>query len=180
MKDIIRFLREKPPLMMLDFLFIRVGKTAPLLSTLQEISAKWDSEEVQIQWQLIERDSLAGMVYPSKLPFFDGIVLNLDVNDENLIEMRKQFWEEVIWKTENLPKPLAIVIPSSKKLGSLSKSQTIEGLSLQRVTDRPWELFETSDEVPSEIFSWLMAVCNTFARKKEKALLLEQEEVSQS
>ncbi len=173
MKRLLNFLLERNDYGRLDFLFIRVGKTSPLLQKLIELSPK-DEDVKTINWDLIEVDSLEGFRFPNKMPEIDGIALVLDINDENVSEMRRNFWEYFVW--QGIPKPVALVIPDSSKLGSLSKSQVMEALSLQRVTDRPWELFEMGENVETQVFNWLLVASATVISLMAKDEYLKQQE----
>ena len=70
-----------------------------------------------------------------------------------------------MWKTEDKPLVTALIIPNSNKLGSLTKSQVIETLSLIRLTDRPIEIFEMKDTTGLDIINWIIKMSIYIHRK---------------
>lgn len=170
MKRLINFLLERKIYDNLEILFIRVGKTTPLLQKLIDLSPII-KEERKVNWELIEVDRLHDLRNRGALEKADAIVMALEMTDENIGEIRRDFWEDFVWKTD--PKPIAIVIPSTTKLGSLSKSQAIEALSLQRITDRVWEIFEMENEIETEIHEWLLIASSKIAGTEREEQIKE-------
>ncbi len=173
MMRLLNFLLEKKTYDDLEILFIRVGKTTPLLQNLIDLSPII-KEERKVNWDLIELERLNHLRGSKKIQKADAIVLALELTDENVGEMRRDFWEDFIWKLE--PKPVAIIIPPTTKLGSLSKSQAIEALSLQRVTDRVWEIFEMKEGVDVEVHEWLLMAASKVVSTKEHQESINQKE----
>ncbi|RMG26930.1 MAG: hypothetical protein D6732_20625 [Methanobacteriota archaeon] len=176
MKQLLNFILERKSYDNLDILFIRVGKTTPLLQKLIDLSPII-KEERKVNWDLIEVSRLHDLRNSGKLNKADAVVLALELTDENIGEIRRDFWEDFIWKYN--PKPTAIVIPSTTKLGSLSKSQAIEALSLQRVTDRVWEIFEMADGVDVEIHEWLLMAASKVVSDIQEELKDEEDQNSE-
>ena len=53
-----------------------------------------------------------------RVNFIHGDVLNeadwrKALEDQDIVDLRKDFWEHSIWKTEEYPLPVAIIIPNS-------------------------------------------------------------------
>lgn len=150
----------------MKFLYLRIGATEKLFEEFDK-----NSSELGITWDLNESATFREYHFSSNLSEYDGILLNMDLSDDELTEFRKDFWENYVWKTEDKPLVTALVIPDSTKIGSLTKSQVIEGLSLIRLTDRPFEIFETSSDSVEKITDWIIGMC-IIAHRKER---IEQE-----
>ena len=150
----------------MKFLYLRIGTTEKLYEEFEK-----NSSELGITWDLNESPTFREYHFSSNTTEYDGILLNMDISDNELTEFRKDFWENYVWKTEDTPMVTALVIPDSTKVGSLTKSQIIEGLSLVRLTDRPFEIFETSSDNVEKITNWIINMC-IVAHRKER---IEQE-----
>ncbi len=91
---------------------------------------------------------------------FEGILYLIDSTKEEMIKHERNFlWEKIVWNPETQNLPIAICAYNSNLLGALSRGELIENLSLIRLTDRLWNLFETPD-VSSilEALVWLKKV----------------------
>ena len=150
----------------LVFHYLRVGKTTKIFDDL-----KASTEQYEIEWKLHETDSFLGQYFGTLYEDVDGSIINLEVNEENLVEFRKDFWENYVWKTRHTPIVTAFIIPNSETPGSLTKSQIFDLLSLNRLNDRAFELFELGKEDMQEITSWLVkmtAIVHKKPRKEEE------------
>lgn len=169
MSNFLEFLREQQNFTALDLQFIRVGKTAPLLGELQALT-----KEYNINWRLEEVDSLEELYVPKfSDPLLDGIILSLDVTDENTESVRRSFWNNFIW-AGLIPLPLAIITPDESLLGSLSQTEIYRILHLIRLTDRPWKHFCTHD--PIAILNWVLPASSSVLRRMQKQQLLQTTE----
>jgi len=128
---------------------------------MKEQSVKWHQHEVEFFHQYQFKESYGR---------FDGAIINIDIDEDNVTQQRREFWEHFIWKTSEMPLPVAIVIPSTQGYGSLSKAQVFEYLSLIRLTDRPFELFEYNENVVSEVYGWLTRLSSLVHRKKREEM----------
>lgn len=151
MKRWFNFARSKLDTIGLRFHYLRVGNTESILDALKALTL--DSE---VEWDLIEIESFNRVKLPTTFSEFSASIINLGIDDENVKEVRKQFWENYIWVTEDDPIPLALIIPDSNEPGSLTKSQVIESLSLVRLNDRPFEIFEFNDDTSTQLMQWLL------------------------
>lgn len=166
MKEVLNFIRGKLDTTSLKFHYLRIGKAAPLLDDLRA-----ESEDLNLTWDHEEADSFADYHFGSSYAEYDGALINLGINDENVAEIRREFWQNFIWETEDKPLLLAIVYPDTSTFGSLSRSQLIESLSLVRLTDRPFELFENNNKTISKIIDWigsLASVVHRIEREEEE------------
>ncbi len=145
------------------FHYLRVGKTAKLLDDLRQ-----KTTETGIEWVQHESQTFAGYHFGRSYREFDGAVVNLAIDDGNIANVRKDFWENFVWKTEDFPQVFALVIPSSMQYGSLTKAQVMEALSLVRLTDRAFEIFENSEDIAEKIVSWLTGMTAIVHRKKRE------------
>ncbi|MHA1707881.1 MAG: ADP-ribosylation factor-like protein [Candidatus Heimdallarchaeaceae archaeon] len=109
---------------------------------------------------------------------FEGILYLIDATKEEMIKHERNFfWEKIIWdeRTKNLP--VVVCAYNSNLQGALTRGELIENLSLIRLTDRLWELFETPD-VPSLLtaIQWMKRVIHMGYVKpwEEKEKLLEK------
>ena len=150
----------------MKFLYLRIGSAEKLY---EEFSN--NSSELGITWDLEESPTFREYHFGANITEYDGIVVNIGVFDNEIHEFRKDFWENFVWITENNPMVTAIVIPDSSKVGSLTKSEIIEGLSLVRLTDRPFEIFESSGDNVEKITNWIIDM-SIIAHRKER---IEQE-----
>lgn len=162
MSEVLKFTIGKLNKKELKFHYLRIGKAAPLLDNLREDS---EDNELEAEWIQHEAQTFQDYHYGSSYEEYDGTILNLGVNDENIAEIRRQFWEYFIWKTQDRPQLLAIVVPDYNSFGSLSKGQLIEALSLVRLTDRPFKIFENKKETIPEIVEWLTSMASVVHRK---------------
>jgi hypothetical protein len=109
---------------------------------------------------------------------FEGLIYLIDATKEEMIKHeRNYFWEKVIWNSETKNLPIAICAYNSNLQGALSRGELIENLSLIRLTDRLWNLFE-APEIPNllEALKWLKRVIHIGHVKswEEKEKLLEK------
>lgn len=91
---------------------------------------------------------------------FEGLLYFIDSTKEEMIKHERNFlWEKIVWNAETQNLPMAICAYNSNLQGALSRGELIENLSLIRLTDRLWNLFETPD-IPSilEAMKWLKKV----------------------
>jgi len=91
---------------------------------------------------------------------FEGLVYFIDSTKEEMIKHERNFlWEKIIWNSETQNLPIAICAYNSNLQGALSRGELIENLSLIRLTDRLWNLFETPD-VPTilDALKWMKRV----------------------
>lgn len=108
---------------------------------------------------------------------FEGLLYFIDSTKEEMIKHERNFlWEKIVWNAETKNLPIALCAYNTNLQGALSRGELIENLSLIRLTDRLWNLFETPD-VPSvlEALKWLKKVIHIGYVKsweeKEKLLL---------
>lgn len=163
MRDVLRFVIGKIDQTNLKFHYLRTGRASPLLDTLRELT-----QEQEIEWVQHEANDLYDYHFGSSYEEYDAAVLNLDVNEDNIVEVRRAFWESFIWQTEDKPQLLVIVIPDTSDYGTLSKGQIIEALSLIRLTDRSFELFESQDDEVARLVDWLTSHAGVIHRKLRK------------
>ncbi len=91
---------------------------------------------------------------------FEGLLYLIDATKEEMIKHERNFlWEKIVWNAEAQNLPIALCAYNSNLQGALSRGELIENLSLIRLTDRLWNLFETPD-IPSilEALNWLKKV----------------------
>ena len=162
MKEVLNFMRGKLDTTRLKFHYLKIGKAEPLLDQLRELTEEFTT------WDQYEAESFSDFYFGSSYMDYDAALLNLDISDENVTDIRRDFWQEFIWKTQDMPQLLAIVIPNSNSFGSLSRAQVIEALSLIRLTDRPFELFEHGVHSPEDILSWITSYASIVHRKKRE------------
>jgi hypothetical protein len=162
MKQFFNFLTEKLDSSNMQFHYLRVGNTRPLFEKLEETTGEIE----ELKWIQHETDSFLSYFFGSTYSEYEGAVVNLDLNDDKVGSVRKDFWENFVFKTREQPIPLVIIIPRSDRLGSLSKSQAYEALSLIRITDRPFTLLEYNDSVQVEVVQWLSDICSLVHRKE--------------
>ena len=149
-REAINFIRSRLDIEALEFHYLKIGKAAPLLDQLSQ-----QSEDSAIVWHQHEADNFQDYHFGTSYGDHDAAIINLGVSDENIGDIRRGFWEEFIWKTAEMPLLLALVIPDSTSFGSLSKAQIVEGLSLVRLTDRPFQIFEHGEGVAQDVFDWI-------------------------
>lgn len=162
MKSWFQFALNRPDPIGMEFLYLRIGTAEKLFEEINSISA-----EKQINWELQESDSFNDYHFSSNYSDFDGVVVNIGISDSEIQDFRKDFWENYIWKTEDNPLVTAIIIPNSNKLGSLTKAQVIESLSLIRLTDRPFEIFEMNETTGVDIVNWIVKM-SIYVHRKQK------------
>ena len=160
MKSWFQFASNRPDPTGMEFLYLRIGNVEKLFEKINTIS-----KEKGITWQLQEAESFNGYHFSANFVDFDGVVLNVAISDDEIQEFRKNFWEKYVWKTENKPQVTALVIPNSNTLGSLTKAQVIETLSLIRLTDRPIEIFEMNENTALEVTNWIIKMSIYVHRK---------------
>jgi len=168
-KEVLNFIRGKLDTTGLKFHYLRIGKASPLLDQLREAS-----KGLEITWEQYEAESFAEFHFSESYADFDGALINLGISDENAGEFRQQFWQDFIWKTKDMPLLLAIVYPDTTTFGSLSKGELMEALSLIRLTDRPFELFENRDDVDQQIIEWLSSLSSIVHRIEREPEISEE------
>lgn len=174
MKNLIKFARNKPLDYQLDLYYFRIGKAEGFLEKFREII---DPETEDVTWELEEVASLSD-IYVTKFEKsrkYDAYVLNLEINEDTLEDIRRGFWQDFIWK--GIPKkPIAIVIPNVSQIGSLDESEVLEVLSLIRLTDRPWKLFSNDEQLVTQLKDWLYEVCYTMMKIHHKQAYNKEQE----
>ncbi|MHA1400647.1 MAG: ADP-ribosylation factor-like protein [Candidatus Heimdallarchaeaceae archaeon] len=97
---------------------------------------------------------------PNLFEPFEGILYLIDATQEDMIKHERVFfWEKLMWNEELKEKPVAICAFNSNLQGSLTRGELIESLSLIRVTDRNWQLFEVPNaEDLLEALNWLKSI----------------------
>ena len=167
MKALINFIRGKQVVFKLDICYVKVGSAKSILERLQpDISTKYE-----VEWnvhEIAELRKLNSTTICSEM--FDGYIFNLEVNEENINKIKREFWQKVLWEGL-LPIPLAIIIPSLERNSSLSIQEFLKKMTLIRVTDRPWKVFYNSKELFSELVTWIVEVVSTVTRNFEKSKL---------
>ncbi|MHA2170872.1 MAG: hypothetical protein ACXAB7_13335, partial [Candidatus Kariarchaeaceae archaeon] len=98
MKKLLGFIRNNPDITNMRFHYLRVGKTAKLLDDLRQ-----KTSETGIEWVQYESQTFAGYHFGKSYAEFDGAVVNLAVDDWNIASVRKDFWENFVWKTADFP-----------------------------------------------------------------------------
>ncbi|MBY8999406.1 MAG: hypothetical protein KGD64_00665 [Candidatus Heimdallarchaeota archaeon] len=91
--------------------------------------------------------------YTEKLKFkpkqfnpFEGILYLIDATKEEMIKHeRNYFWEKIIWDETVEDLPIAVCAYNTNLQGALTRGELIETMSLIRLTDRIWNLFEVPD-----------------------------------
>ena len=109
---------------------------------------------------------------------FEGIVYLIDATREELIKHERIFfWEKVAWDQNTHNLPIAFCVYNSNLQGALTKGEIIENLSLIRLTDRLWNVFETpeTDDLLNAL-EWLRKVIHMGYIKswEEKEKLIEK------
>lgn len=75
---------------------------------------------------------------------FEGILYLIDASkEENIKYERNYLWEKILWDSATSSIPIAICAYNSDLQGALARGELIESLSLIRITDRLWNIFET-------------------------------------
>lgn len=162
MKKLVYFAMNKINTNNLRFHYLRIGKASKLLDRIRDNTA-----DKEIEWIQYESSTFKEFYFGENYKKFDGAIVNLAINDDNLSSVRRDFWENFIWKTQNYPLVIALVIPDTTQFGTLTRSQVMEGLSLIRLTDRPFEIFENKTGIEEEITSWLSRM-TAIVHKKER------------
>ncbi|MHA2309705.1 MAG: hypothetical protein ACXABJ_10530 [Candidatus Heimdallarchaeaceae archaeon] len=91
---------------------------------------------------------------------FESILYLIDATKEEMIKHeRNYFWEKIAWDEKTQKLPIAVCAYNTNLQGALTRGELIENLSLIRLTDRLWNLFEVPD-VPSIItaMKWLKRI----------------------
>jgi hypothetical protein len=123
--------------------------------------------------------------YAEKLKFapkqfipFEGILYLIDATKEEMIKHeRNYFWEKIIWDEEVENLPIAVCAYNTDLQGALTRGELIENMSLIRLTDRIWNLFEVPDvDSLIESLKWMKKVIHMGYIKpwEEKEKLLEK------
>jgi hypothetical protein len=160
----------------LDIHLFRIGKSKGILDEFRSIL----NEKEIINWELEEFKQISD-IYPPKynsMEKIDAFVFNIDVSEEELEELRKSFWQDLIW-ADFPPKPIALIFPDESESGALKTSDLLEALSLIRLTDRPWQIFRQGSELSYELKEWLEDVCYTVTKinlKKDYHKRIEREQ----
>ena len=115
---------------------------------------------------------------PKQFLPFEGILYLIDATKEEMIKHeRNYFWEKIIWAEETKNLPIAICAYNSELQGALSRGELIENLSLIRLSDRLWNLFEIPNEQSMlEVLKWMKQIIHMGYVKSwtEKEKLLEK------
>jgi len=115
---------------------------------------------------------------PKQFLPFEGILYLIDATKEEMIKHeRNYFWEKIIWAEETKNLPIAICAYNSELQGALSRGELIENLSLIRLSDRLWNLFEIPNEQSMlEVLNWMKQIIHMGYIKSwnEKEKLLEK------
>lgn len=144
----------------LNFLYLRVGKTSLMYEKLTNYGNSLDIKIVKEEVENFKNYHI------SKLTNYNGLIINLSIEETDLKSIRKDFWENFMWKLNEFQIPFALVIPNSNQYGSLTKGQIFESLSLIRLTDRIFEIFEQNENVEKEVIDWLTNICSIAFRKE--------------
>ena len=123
--------------------------------------------------------------YTEKLKFtpkqfipFECILYLIDATKEEMIKHeRNYFWEKIIWDEEVENLPIAVCAYNTDLQGALTRGELIENMSLIRLTDRIWNLFEVPDvDSLIESLKWMKKVIHMGYIKpwEEKEKLLEK------
>jgi len=165
--SLIKFYQGKTDNFSLNIGYYRVGKARAFIENIT-------SEDLLIEWDVTEVKSITDIYIPkTSSELIDGYILNLQIDEDNVEQIRREFWNHLIWG--NFPSlPLLIIIPEKKKVGSVSRVDVLSALSLIRLTDRPWEVFVNEEDVEGKIVNWLKLTCMTFQRGMEKKPLLKK------
>ncbi len=115
---------------------------------------------------------------PKQFLPFEALLYLIDATKEEMIKHeRNYFWEKVVWAEETKNLPIAVCAYNSELQGALSRGELIENLSLIRLTDRLWNLFEISNEESMhDVLKWLKQIIHMGYVKpwSEKEKLLEK------
>lgn len=115
-------------------------------------------------------DSLVELPAPETFSFhsnhflpFESMLYFIDATKEEMIKHERNFfWEQICWNETTKSLPIAICAYNSHIQGSLSRAELIENLSLIRLSDHLWELFETGETQDSNglltALNWLKKV----------------------
>lgn len=83
---------------------------------------------------------------PKQFDPFEGIIYLIDATKEEMIKHeRNYFWEKIIWDESVEDLPIAVCAYNTNLQGALTRGELIETMSLIRLTDRIWNLFEVPD-----------------------------------
>jgi len=111
---------------------------------------------------------------PKQFVPFEGLLYLIDATKEEMIKYeRNYFWEKIIWDEALQELPVAVCAYNSDLQGALTRGELIENMSLIRLTDRLWNLFETPDiDSLIEALKWLkkvihMGYIKPWAKKEE-------------
>lgn len=160
MKDLVNYTFGNVNENNLNFHYLRVGNTKPLIDELRKIS-----EIENINYDYHKTDSFQDYNFGSSYKNYDGYIINISINDQNIVDMRNDFWKNYIWKTKDFEQLVALVIPDEGKIGSLTKSEIVESLSLSRLVDRTYEIFQNTNESIPLIKKWLTSMSSIVHRK---------------
>jgi hypothetical protein len=156
-------IKNRRPKFSLDVECYRIGKAKGFLEEFNQQFPK------MVKWKLKEVEVLREVYISAHAPpTLDAYVVNLEGEEEALEEVRRDFWEHM-WKGWP-PLPLAIILPK----GVWTNQQVMESLSLIQLADRPWQIFQHSEELVVNLANWLEMVCCTSIRALEKEKLAEQ------
>lgn len=115
---------------------------------------------------------------PNLFEPFEGIFYLIDASKEDMIKHERIFlWEKLFWSESTKNLPIAICSYNSNLQGALSRGELIENLSLIRLTDRNWQIFETPEVSELlEAMNWLKEVIRLGWKKDwmKKEELLEK------
>ena len=105
-------------------------------------------DEATENWQLPRK----------RLEMSDAIIFVVNGEGDSRIKKdRAIFWEKVIWDSITKEMPITSLIYNSESYGSLNEEEIIEYLSLVRLSDRFWSVFQLSleKEKADEVVSWM-------------------------
>ena len=160
MKDLVNYTFGNVNENNLNFHYLRVGNTKPLIDELRKLS-----NNEQINYDYHKTDTFQNYNFGSSYENYNGYIINIEINDQNIVDMRNDFWKNYIWKTKNFEQLVALVIPDEENIGSLTKSEIVESLSLSRLLDRTYEIFQNTNESIPLIKKWLTSMSSIVHRK---------------
>ncbi len=164
--SLIKFLQGKHDSFPLTIEYFRIGKARAFIDDISD-------DDLVIDWSVKELDMISDIFIRKQSDLTDGYVLNIDLDEDNLDRVRREFWNHLIWGGLP-PHPLCIVVPEKRRVGTLSRVEVLSALNLIRLTDRPWEVFVNVEGVEDEVAAWLKLTCMTFDRGLVKKPLLKE------
>lgn len=163
-KKLVNYMLNKVDKTHLRFHYLRVGKAEPILDSLREQLD--DTSEIVHH----EVNNFQSYHFPKGYREYNAAIVNMEINDEDIAEIRRDFWENFIWKTEAMAIPFALIIPNSNKISSLTKAQIGEAFSLIRLSDRVYKIFEHGEASHLEIMEWLTDISAIVHRTETESM----------